>query len=332
MSELPITLQQLQLLIEVAESGSFTTAAERSAYSQPTISKQIGALQSSIGLRLFEQSANRTVLTAAGDQLIGPARACLEAAEGFLATADRIRSEPAGELAIGATPTLSASILPPIVGDFHTRFPAVHLRLSTGTTVQLQREVEAGSMDCAFVVGPVVDRPDLLKTTLMVDDLVLIVPPNHRWARRKQVRVEDLRDARLVVRERGSAVRALLEQALREAGVELNVAFETNDTVAVKWGVRSGLGESLISRLAVGPELAAGHLVALDIEPATLKAEYLLVSKRSRSVSRALEEFLRSARNGGDSPVASRDRPADGQLADSTSLVHSGPHGGDREE
>src|SRR5438309_4028140 len=170
-------LTDLVTFTAVARAGGITRAAEELNTVQSNVTQRVKALEVEIGTALFERHSRGMTLTAAGKRLLPYAqRMTALSHEAVLAARDD--GEPKGPLAIGSMETTAAVRLPPLLADFHRRFPAVRLSLRTATTADLVAGVLDGSFDGAFVAGPI-EHADLISTVAFREELVLVTA--RRW-------------------------------------------------------------------------------------------------------------------------------------------------------
>lgn len=241
----------------VAEQLSFRKAAEELYLTQPAVSLQIKALEEDLGVQLFDRSGTRVKLTAAGKVLLGYAEqvnALLLQAEHEIAA---LSGEHAGKLALGASTTIAQYVLPRFLGDFCREHPRVYPTLISGNTEEIVEALEIQKIALGFIEGP--SRSRNVKTEpFLKDELVLIASTAHEWAERVSVRCADLCGTPMLMRERGSGSRRVIELALERHGLKhgsLQIVMELNSTEAIKSAVEAGLGIGFVSRWAIAKDL-----------------------------------------------------------------------------
>jgi LysR family hydrogen peroxide-inducible transcriptional activator len=249
-SEKAINLHQLRYFVAVAETGSFTQAAEREGVTQPTLSEQILRLESrgkGIGRRLFDRLGRRVVLTDAGRVLLGHAQGIL-AAVGEAGRAVRDSAE-GGRLRVGAIPTVAPFLLPKAVARFRKDHPAVQLQLKEDLTERLLADLLAGELDVGLMALPV--RDDRLHVEkLFAEPLVVALPPKHRLAGRAEVRLADVVDEPFILLD---DVHCLGDQVLsfcHRGGLEPRVVCRGEQVVTLLAMVAAGLGVSVVPEMA----------------------------------------------------------------------------------
>jgi DNA-binding transcriptional LysR family regulator len=247
-----LDVRRLRVLREVAQTGSFSAAAESLAFTQPAVSRQIATLEAEAGTRLVERSARGVRLTQAGELLVGHADAILDrltAAENQL---EALNSLAGGRLHIGATATANATLIPLAIRAFDELYPEVHLRLDEALTSELIDRVAAGELDLAIVANP--ERYDLpgeiVIDHLMDDPQHLAVARDHPLADAAEIRMADLADE-IWIEGRDSACAEPLRLAAAAAGFEPKICFESAQWLGKQGLVAAGVGITLIPTLAL---------------------------------------------------------------------------------
>lgn len=290
-----MNLNQLRVFYAVARERSFTEAAKRLCITQPAATIQVRELERATGVRLFDRVDKKVILTDAGEALYAYARrifTLIEEADHVLENARDLRW---GRLRVGASRTLGAYHLPPLLNAFKARYPGVVLGLEIGNSEQVLDAVREFACEVG-VVGAAVHHEKLVAVRFVQEALVLIVPAGHAWAARPEVSLTNLAGQPLIIREPGSATRHAIEEALREAGLTMEGSMELGSNEAIKRAVEEGLGIALISPTAVQREVEAGCLRALPVAGRGPVMSYRIVYHRDRHLSRVLGAFLEMAR------------------------------------
>ncbi len=181
----------------------------------------------------------------------------------------------------------------------HTPSPFKTRVLRQGVVSCLKVFYLRNEVDLALVGGRPVEDGRLVVEPYVVDELVLVVPPTHPWARRRRILPEDLRQEPLILREVGSATRWVMEEAFRLQGIPYQVGMELGQTEAIKGAVAAGLGVTILSRFAVAHEVACGTLAVARLEGVSLTRDFFLVrlkEKRQSAVALAFREVLEDER------------------------------------
>lgn len=286
--------RQLAAFCEVVERRSFSQAAERLGVTQPAVSLQVRSLEERLGQRLLDRSGRRVELTEAGQVLYRSARRLLQMERQLLEElAHESEGELHGTLAIGASTGPGAHLVPLLLCEFQRAHSALRVRLSISDTQAVSDQVAARELELG-VVGAHGRHRSLAFEPLVLDEIVLAVPPGHRFAGRT-VPVDELRDETLLVMQEGAGVRQVIDEELRRAGLrlrDLETTIELGLQESVKTAVGAGYGVAFISRTAVERELETGFLGMARVEGIEPARQIYLVHGRGREPTRAAEAFV----------------------------------------
>ena len=240
----------------VAERRSFRKAAEELFLTQPAVSMQVKALEEDLGVQLFNRGGAHITLTEAGRILLAGSREAsvlLAQAEHDIAA---LSGDLAGKLALGASTTIAQYVLPRLLGEFRLEHPRVHPTLVSGNTEHIVDAVEKQKVSLGFIEGPARSR-DVKTEPFLEDELVLIASTAHELAERASVSPSEAASIPLLMRERGSGTRHVIELALERQGIKrgsLHIVMELDSTEAIKSAVEAGLGIGFVSRWAIAKD------------------------------------------------------------------------------
>lgn len=289
-------LWRLNIFVKVIESGSFSKAADQVLLTQPTVSSHIGDLEAHYGCRLIDRLGKEVAPTRAGQLLYKYARKLLALQNETESVMAAYHGKMRGHLNIGGSTIPGEYILPAVIGRYTTDYPDVKVSLSIGGSRQVTAEVLSGGLEFG-IVGARMKNKKLLQEEVATDKLRLIVPADHKWADRKRVPLKSLLTEPIIVRERGSGTLQALLASLTAAGYKsgsLNIIAEMGSTTAVIQGIKSKVGISVLSTLAVREELQAGQLKALPISGLNLQRSFYLTINKQRTLSPLCEAFIQS--------------------------------------
>ncbi|KAA8885668.1 LysR family transcriptional regulator [Nocardia colli] len=222
-------LRQLRHFVALAELRSFTAAAEREHIVQSGLSNSIRALERELDAELYARGTRPVRLTPAGAALVEPARRTLLAAQSAGAAVQDIQSVLTGRLRIGVVGSALRLVrVADQVAEFAAQHPAVDIHLTQASVVEMLRMVGAGELDCAFISAVPTATPRVRVTTLVIEELVLLVRDDHRLADAGVARLADLTDERFVDVGVDWSVRLIVEAALTAAGVVRQARCEVN--------------------------------------------------------------------------------------------------------
>lgn len=290
------SLENFRLVVfrAVAQQLSFRKAAEELYLTQPAVSLQIKALEEDLGVGLFDRSGSQVRLTPAGKALLKYAfvsSRLLHEARHSLAEFSGIQS---GALTLGASTTIAQYVLPRLLSEFCAIHPRVHPTLTSGNTEQIVTEVEEEKIALGFIEGPSRSR-DLALAPFLEDELVLLAPAAHEWAEQKNIAPEDLTTAPLLMRERGSGTRHIIELALERHHIRrssLNVVMELDSTEAIKSAVEAGFGAGFVSRWAIAKDVRLGPAFRIvEIQGMRFCRQFVVISPKGTQLSAPAAEF-----------------------------------------
>lgn len=288
-----VELRQLAYAVAVAETGSFTRAAQRCFVVQSALSEQIARLESELGVRLFERTSRRVQITPAGEGFLGPAREALAAAERARSEAVARSSEIRGSLVIGSIAPLTAVNLPDLLAAYRERHPAVRVTLRSSLVRDQLQQVRERTCDVAFVdIGPGELPRGFAGRVLRNDDLVAIVPRGHRLAGAAEVTPAQLAEEDMVDMPLRSGIRGHNDAAFAAAGVTRNVAFEADTTAMLEQLVARGLGLGVVFAAVAARMPTVDSVPTVGIAPRTVQAVSLAsgISPAARAFLELLDE------------------------------------------
>src|SRR5580704_2434990 len=246
-----LNVARLRVLREVAERGSFSAAADALSYTQSAVSQQIAALEAETGMTLLERGPRGVRLTEAGRTLVEHTEgilARLAAAEEELAALAGLRG---GQLRMASFPTAGATLMPVAIAAFRASYPEVELTLAEGEPEEIAPRLGAGEFDLALLFEFGETEADLKRVELLEDPLYLALPRGHRLARKRTLRLGELRGEAWVQTSQSSPCARHVVRSCHAAGFEPNVAFESDDYQTVQGLVAAGVGVALIPELAL---------------------------------------------------------------------------------
>ncbi len=288
--------RRLQVFHTVARVMSFTKAAEILHMTQPAVTFQIKQLEDAFNTRLFDRTHNKITLTEAGRVVYDYAEQILESYAKMANDVKDLTGDITGALVIGASTTIAEYLLPRLLGVFKKQFPDVTLRLQVGNTDAIVSMVENNLLDLGIVEAPVYNK-NLEVITCRLDELVVIVPPDHPLAAFDTIRPEQLTQYPFILREEGSGSRAVIDEYMRNAGmnfIDFDIVMELGSPESVKMAVESEVGVAISSRTTLSKEIKLGTLKAIPLNPPLLRP-FSHVRQRHKFRHRAVGQLLEFA-------------------------------------
>ncbi len=292
--------RQLEIFCRVVELKSFSKAADAVFLAQPSVSERIATLEERVGTQLLDRLGRQVVPTAAGKLLYNHACLLLDMKKDACNEIQSFLGTKQGEIHIGGSTIPGEYIFPKILENFRIKHPLVTVTLTISDTSDIEKRVIDGNFELG-VIGSKSTSDRLICRELWKDELVLAVPTEHKWAGKKQVSFENLSKEPLILRETGSGTLKIIKEYLKMPHAKdinsLNIVARLGSSTAVKEGIKSGLGISILSLRALDTELKTGILKALKIENLTMQRKFYLIRDKRRNVSplcRAMLDFLAS--------------------------------------
>lgn len=289
-----MNIRRLEIFCRVVELGSFTKAAEALLLSQPTVSEHIRALEQVLGDKMIDRLGREVLPTPAGKVFYRYARDMVRMRDEAVEALARFKGRLAGQLVLGASTIPGTYILPEIIASFKAIHPAIQITVRIADTAEITRDVAEGDAE-AGLIGSVPNDRRLKQTEAFSDELVLAVHPDHRWAERAKVELEELEGEPFVLREKGSGTRSVTERILERHGFNLSRVYpvaEMGSTEAVRQGVKAGIGIAILSRRAIAEDLSHGSLIEVEIQGVGFSRPLYLIQRRNRQPSPLCQAFL----------------------------------------
>ena len=292
-------LHQLRYFCAVADSGSFSRAAEHSHVSQPSLSQQILKLEAELGARLFDRLGRSVRLTEVGKAFLPRALSVLRELEAARSEVVESKESVSGQVAVGVIPTVSPYFLPPVLVAFAKLFPKATVTVLEEITPVLLERLRAGSIDFAILALPVRGH-DFEASPLVTEPLFAALPKNHRLARNSSIALSELREEPFLLLRDGHCFRENAVAACDRARVAPQVVFESGQFSSLLGLVGAGVGVSLVPAMAVDRRAKVRFVRISD--PAAVRTIGAL-TLRGRSVSRANRAFLSALRQSTPAPA-----------------------------
>ena len=254
---------RLRLLLEIEQRGSISAAAEACVIGQPSASVHLRTLENAIGQRLVTRYGRGSKLTAAGKVVASHAARVLATLDGMRRALDALETRSAGELTLAASLMPSVVLIPPLLRQFSDRHPGVSVKLRTGPSETVVREVARSVADIG-IAGEIPTAEQVARRQIAIDELVGIASPglhpHDGW-----ISPGALAQSNLLVGAEGSSTRIVIERHLAQAGYRPRTISEFDSYEAIKHAVAEGFGVSFISRLLVSEEIELGKMIAFRV-------------------------------------------------------------------
>lgn len=250
-----MTLQQLQYIVAVADTGQFSKAARTCHVTQPTLTTMVRKLEEELGVTIFQRGVQPARATAEGASLIHQARVVLREASQFKDLVKELRTGTTGTYRIGIIPTLAPYLLPLFLGRFADEHLEARLAIDERKTSRILKALRNGQLDIGILAGPI-ESEDLECITLFHEPFLAYLPEGHALLKRKRMAAKDLRKEPLWVLSEGHCLRDQVLHVCQQpsaAGHE-NILYSTGSIETLKRMVKGGSGLTLVPELSVGAD------------------------------------------------------------------------------
>jgi DNA-binding transcriptional LysR family regulator len=285
-------VEQLEALHAVVKHGGFERASASLRLSQPAISIRIKELEKQLGIELFIRSGRRDQLTEAGRVVDECATRLMMVLREMHERVDELKGIRKGQLRCGAATTIAVHLLPGILVRFKKAFPEIDIRLQVGRTAETVRRILADELDIGVVTGTIANAANLKMFHFMTDEFVFICPPNHPLAKPRRTSLQQIAKAPLILREKGSLTRSIVEKSFTAAGLPCPCMMEIETTEGLKKAVAEGLGCSFVPRCSIQTEVKTGALAYHRIANACLTREFRVIMHKDKTLSGPIRPFL----------------------------------------
>jgi DNA-binding transcriptional LysR family regulator len=289
-----MNLDHLKTFQDVVKLGSFSEVAKKLSISQPAVSFQVQKLEHELGTRLIDRTQRAITLTAAGKRLLRFAESIQETRLQLQHDLEQMREEVSGDLLIASSTIPGEFLLPPLLAEFKAIHPAVRVQVSISDSLTVINGVQDNTYEVGFCGTPP-EGQELESFKVAEDEIVLIVFPDHPFARRGEVSPAELEGEPFIFREETSGTQRNLEIRLSQAGLDLkrwapNLILGT--TQAVVSAVEARAGIAFVSNLAIKKSLALGLVRQVGVSGLKLSRDFYGIYRQERVVTRLIEEFI----------------------------------------
>jgi DNA-binding transcriptional LysR family regulator len=291
MEAFDVDLSQLEIFLTIAQEKSFSRAAEKMLRTQPAISIALKRLEEELGEPLFDRSSKSGTLTEAGRILHSYAQRMLNLRDEAVDAISELRGMYRGRLTIGANESTSLYLLPPLLLKYREHHPKIKIEVFRNISERMPNEVLERNLDFGFLsFDP--QHPSLQSLEVFRDELVLVVSPRHRLAKKKGVTVKDLGEESFIAHNVKTPARARIFEMFAQHRTPLNISIELATLETIKEFVLLNAGIAILPRLAVRDMLHAGKLVEVPVKGMKIEKALRLIYRREQSLSHAARSFL----------------------------------------
>ena len=293
---LPFTLQQLRILKAIATEKNFTKAAAVLYISQPALSKQIKLLEKNLDTLLVNRERNKVSLTESGKVLLQYSERILALCEESCRALTDLKNGDRGNLTVGASQTIGTYLMPRILALFAQNYPQIDLKVQVNSTRIIAKNVINREIDIAVVGGEISDdlKKNLTIQPFVYDELSLIIPKSHPFAKKKKVNKEDLYCLNFITLNSNSTIKKFIDNILIQNQIEtkqLKTILQLNSIEAIKTAVSLGLGAAFVSSSAIEKEIKLQTIEIVKIENIKMNRKLSIISNSKCYNSKAFKFF-----------------------------------------
>jgi DNA-binding transcriptional LysR family regulator len=287
-----ITLRQLQIFESVAQTQSYTRAAERLHMTQPAVSMQMKQLEETVGLDLFERQGKKIVITNAGEKLRKHANKIIDRFDIMQSSINKLRKGQHEQIKISAATTANHFVTH-MMAEFSRMHKEINITLDITNRETLVKQLQ--NYDPDFVImGEPPSKLDLDSQLIMENPLIVIASANHplvkKYKSKKIPMAENIKEA-FVVREEGSGTKAAIRRHFKKHNYDFISSYEMSSNESIKHAVVAGLGLGIVSRHTLELELALERLHVLDVELFPIMRHWYLVHRKEKRLTALMEAF-----------------------------------------
>lgn len=287
-------INQLEVLVAVAQERSFSRAAELLNRTQPAVSQAIRRLELEIGEQLFDRSSKDGTLTSAGEVLLEYARQMLNLRRDAQSAVKELRGLHTGKVTLSANEHTIFALLP-VIEAFRRQNPKIKVDVRRGVASRIPTEVLGREVE----LGAISFKPEdeaVKALPIVVDELALVVSPEHALAKKDSVTVRELGAENFIAHNAPSPYREKVLQTFEKYRTPLNITIELPSLEAIKRLVEQNVGIALVPKLTARSEIERGSLVVLSVKDMKLERRLHLIYRRNSALSHAAQAFLQTAK------------------------------------
>lgn len=286
-------IETLKVFCDLVELHSFSLAAERNFITQSAVSQQIRTLEDKFKRKLLERVRGRreVKLTSAGEVFYRDAKIVLTAYDQMQESLRGLVGKIGGTVKVATVYSVGLHELPPKVGEFMSKFPSARIDLEYSRTTRVVRDVLNGSVELGVLAFPE-PRRGLTIVNMPSNRLVLICPPDHKFANKPQIKAKELNGLDFVLFERDTPTRKATDKILKAKGVEVKKAAEFDNIETIKRAVQVGFGLAIVPEPAVSEEERSGLLSVVKLAEKEWVRQVGIIYRSDRNLSLAAKKFV----------------------------------------
>lgn len=291
-----INLNQLRAFYQAAKCQNVSVAAKHLFVSQPAVTAQVKIFEETCGLKLFKRKGRNLYLTDEGKTLYDFACKIFEYEKKIEDAVEQMNELKQGTLRLGSAKTYARYFMPFLLTGFRDAYPAIKIHLDEGSSLEMFHSL-IDLKNEVVILAKTDDNPDIAFIPFSREELVLILPPNHRLANKGSISFEQLSEESIIMKDPGSGTRRLVDDLFAQNNCTPNVLIETSDAEIIKLMVQHGEGVSFLVREAVALELQGGKLTTVKLKDQDIFLDVSIAYLKNQPLSPPAQAFLKSLEN-----------------------------------
>ncbi len=291
-------IESLKVFCDLAETESFTKAAQINDVTQSAVSQQISSLERQFKSLLIERSKKKFRLTREGQVLYDYSKQIIQTYDGLHSKLQEIKDIISGTIRVATIYSIGLHDLPPYIKRFLKDYPTVHVHVEYRRANQVYDDVFSNVVDLGLVAYPTKEAK-LETVALRKDPLVLICHPQHPFAKQKSIKLKAITNQKFIGFEPDIPTRKAIDRVLKEQAVEVKTVMEFDNIETVKRAVEIDAGVSIVPLGTIGQEISKQTLAAIPIEDAELFRPLAAIYKKGKVLSPAMKQFINILKEAG---------------------------------
>ena len=288
-----INLNQLRAFYQAAKCQNVSVAAQQLFVSQPAVTAQIKLFEDSCGLRLFKKKGRHLYLTDEGQTLFNYARKIFEYERKIEDAVGQMKELKKGSLRLGSARTYARYFMPFLLTGFRDAYPHIKIHFAEGNSLEMIHSL-IDLKNEVVIIAKAEDHPNIAFIPFSREELVLILPPNHHLADKDSIRLEQIAEEPIIMKDPGSGTRKLVDELFGKNNCTPNILMETGDAEIIKLLVQHGEGVSFLVKEAVAVELQEKKLVTVSLKKDPIFLDVCIAYLKKQPLSAPAQAFLTS--------------------------------------
>ncbi|MGM0437778.1 MAG: selenium metabolism-associated LysR family transcriptional regulator [Bacillota bacterium] len=286
-------INTLNMFVKLIDTGSYSKVAEKLNLTQPAVSMQIKFLEERFDTDLIIKENGKLKLTPPGKVVYSEAKNIINSWEKIIYQVEESKNKSFRKIVIGSSTIPSEYLLPDILAELDSKDINIRSSIKVGDSGEMIELLEKDKVD-VIIVGYKPENPKYKVKEVANDELKLIVPKNHKFAKKREVSLKDLKNEKMLIREVGSGTRKAMLEGLKEGGIninELNIKCEMGSTEAILAGVQADLGISFVSKLASSKAHNCSRVQEVDVKDMSFNRKFYLAYHKVRQDEKIIKKF-----------------------------------------